>query len=413
LQDGADGDHDDELLRSAFAPSNRILDPAYIGRREDWTVFRWLRVQHRVDAAEMADWYMDVRKGLRPAALRYLLDGELQDSVLRHLISLRTRPSWLRDFGGVSQLLEEICEEAWLRRRLLGALFPARVVSEPPPRPVQIDSDTFFNRLSKWWDDDAVRNEVITAYERRAWPEWLRRDGDISDRLQAKSEDHWLALLVLGVCRSLGLTRDHHHRSFLEWVHKRGWWNVFKAPGDEDAWMRMLREWQDGALAKLPYAKWMSRFPAIYQLSRYRDVYVRLLKSAGQRPAAMYDITRLLTPRVDQALTGAGTHFDAPPAPLDMGRHWVLRELVRLKVVEGEHLYRDCWVPAEQVLRILRNFGLDPDDGMSNPQKARAIFDFLASELETATPNLHRAFDIPIRHVASSADLRRRFGLEQ
>lgn len=278
---------------------------------------------------------------------------------------------------------------------------------------MQIDSDTFFNRLSKWWDDDAVRNEVITAYERRAWPEWLRRDGDISDRLQAKSEDHWLALLVLGVCRGLGLARDHHHRSFLELVHKRGWWNVFKTPGDEGAWMRMLREWQDGALAKLPYAKWMSRFPAIYQLSRYRDVYVRLLKSAGQRPAAMYDITRLLTPRVDQALTGAGTHFDAPPAPLDMGRHWVLRELVRLKVVEGEHLYRDCWVPAEQVLRFLRNFGLDPDDGMSNPQKARAIFNFLASELETATPNLHRAFDIPVRHVASSADLRRRFGLEQ
>ena len=141
---------------------------------------------------------------------------------------------------------------------------------------------------------------------------------------------------------------------------------------------------------------------------------MRLLKSAGQRPATMYDITRLLTPRVDEALTGAGTHFDAPPAPLDMGLHWVLRELVRLEVVEGEHLYRDCWVPSEQVLRFLHNFGLDrPDDGMSNPQKAQAIFDFLASKLATATPNLHLAFDIPIRHVASNPDLRRRFGWEQ
>ena len=50
---------------------------------------------------------------------------------------------------------------------------------------------------------------------------------------------------------------------------------------------------------------------------------------------------------------------------------------------------------------------------MSNAQKARAICDFLGSELRTATPTLHRAFDIPIRHVASNAVLRRRFGLEQ
>ena len=56
-----------------------------------------------------------------------------------------------------------------------------------------------------------MRSEVIAAYERRAWPEWLRRD-DISGRLQAGSEDHWLALLVLGMCRSLGRTRDHQHR---------------------------------------------------------------------------------------------------------------------------------------------------------------------------------------------------------
>ena len=127
----------------------------------------------------------------------------------------------------------------------------------------------------------------------------------------------------------------------------------------------------------------------------------------------MYQVSRLLAPRVDEALTGAGTHFDAPPAPLNMGLHWVLRELVRMEVVGGEHLFPDCWVPSEQVLRLLGELGLDrPDDGMSNSQKARAIFDVLASELGTETPNLHRAFDIPLRHVDSNPDLRNRFGLE-
>ncbi len=413
LYDQADEDLDDESLRSAFAPNNRVLDPAYIRCPEDWIVFRWLRAQHHVDAAEIASWYADVEEDLRTAALRYLLEGRLRTSVLPLLNSLEAHPSWLRDFDGIRRMLQDICDERWRRQGLLGALFPDRF-RVPESVPVRIvDSDNFFNRLSEWWDDAAVRSDVIDTYEKRAWPEWLRRDGDISDRLQSGSEDHWLALLVLGLCRSLGRTQDSQHSGFLKLVHGRGWWDVFKAPDDDVAWMRILREWQDRASDRLPYRQWMSLFPAIYQLSRYRGAYVRLLKSAGQRPDHMYDVRRLLAPRVDTALTGAGTRFDAPPAPLYMGLHWVLRELVRLEVVEGAHLYPDCWMPSKQVLGVLYPLGLDrPDDAMSNPQKARVIFDFMASALDTATPNLHRAFDIPIRHVDSNPDLCRRFGLE-
>ena len=414
LRDQAEGDLEDEFLRSAFAPNARTLDPAYIERREDWSVFRWLRVQHRVDAAEMADWYMGLEKGLHPAAVRYLLDGELRSRVLSFLVPLNTRPPWLRNYDAVCRMLEDLGEEPWRRQGLLGHLFHERFrAPEAPPRQVQLDSATFFQQLVEWWDETAVRSEVIAVYENHAWPEWLRRDG-IAGSLQADSEDHWLALLILGVCRGLGRTQDHQHRSFLELAHREGWWEVFKTPNDAGSWMGVLQDWQDDALATLTYPQWMSLFPAIYQLSRYREVYVRLLKSAGRRPESMYQVTRLLTPRVDEALTGAGTHFDAPPAPLNMGLHWVLRELVRLEVVGGEHLFPGCWVPSEQVLRLLGDLGLDrPDDGVSNSHKARAIFDYLASELGTATPNLHRAFDIPIRHVASNADLRHWFGLEQ
>ena len=258
-----------------------------------------------------------------------------------------------------------------------------------------------------------MRGEVIDDYERRAWPGWLRRGG-IGDSLQRDSTDHWFALLVLGACRSLGRARDHQHRSFLDLAHERGWWEVFRTPDDAGAWMGVLRAWQDDALDRLTYLRWMSLFPAIYQFSRYQEVYVRLLKSAGRRPENLYQVSRLLAPRVDEALTGAGTRFDAPPAPLNMGLHWVLRELMRLEIVEGDHLFPDCWVPSEQVLHLLEDLGFDrPDDGIPNSQKARAIFDFLASGLGTETPNLHRAFDIPLRRVASDADLRHQFGLEQ
>ena len=414
LRDELDEDLRDEFLRSAFAPNDRILDLAYIGCREDWSVFLWLRGKHSVNANEIADWYRNVREDLRPAALRYLVYGRLQERVLWRLISLEACPLWLQDYDSVCQMLEGICEEHWRRRRLLSTLFPDRFVPEPLRQQVQIHSDIFFNRFSEWWNDDIERTKVITVYEGLAWPEWLRQEGDIAGSLQSESEDHWLALLVLGACQSLGRLQDDHHRGFLEWVHSQGWWDVFQAPEDSGAWMGMLREWQDGASAKMPYRRWMSLIPEIYQLSRYRDVYVRLLKSAGQRPDNMYNVEHLLAPRGDAALTGAGTRFDAPPAPLHMGLHWVLRELVRLKVIEGIHLYQDCWVPSEQVIRFLCDLGFDhPDDNISNKKKAHAIFDFLKCKLETATPNLHRAFDIPIRHVVSNQKLRRKLGLVQ
>ena len=410
--DDTDTEGKDELLRAAFAPDDRVLDPVYIECIEDWRVFRWLRVQHRVDATIVADWYTCLAENLQPPAVCYLLDGELQVPVLDHLVPLNTRPSWLQEYDHVRAVLEELGEEPWRCQRLLGTLFPDQI-RLPRSDLIISESDTFFQKLLEWWDDEAVRIEVISAYERDAWPVWLRQDS-IAEGLRIDSVDHWLALLVLGACRSLGRAQDHQHRSFIELAHSDGWWDVFKVPDEPNAWMRILRGWQDRAVAEVEYQLWMSLFPTIYQLSRYLEEYRRLLTSLSQRPQDLYRVTFLLSPRVDDALTGAGTHFDAPPAPLNMGLHWVLRELVRLKVVRGDHLYPDCWVPSEQVMVFLRQFGLEhPDSGMSNSQKAHMIDNFLATALGTETPNLHLAFDIPLRHVAKNEELRRVFGLER
>ena len=203
--DDTDAEVKDELLRAAFAPDDRVLDPAYIECSEDWRVFRWLRVQHRVDATMIADWYTGLAEDLQPAAVCYLLDGELQVPVLTHLVPLNTRPSWLQEYDQVCAVLEELGEEPWRCQSLLGALFPDRFRSPELPQPPR-EPERFFERLLEWWDDDAERGKVVADYERRAWPTWLRKDG-IADGLTADSQDHWLALLVLGACQSLGRTQ--------------------------------------------------------------------------------------------------------------------------------------------------------------------------------------------------------------
>jgi hypothetical protein len=411
-----DADVSDELLRAAFAPDRRTLAESYIVHAEDLALFLRLRVRLQIDARTIATWYAALSADRRPAALKYLLRGKLQQDVLQYLVRPEDRPDWLEDYDEVREMLEGLEEDRWRSQALLAALFPDRFQgeldpSEPPLLP-ESRKRSFFERLDEWWSDPNVRRTVIESYETTAWPDWLRRDG-LAQGLKTGSHDHWLGLLVLGACRSIGRAEEGHHRSFLESAYSQGWWDVFKTPDDVAAWMNLLRSWQDKATANLTYPRWMSLFPAIHQLSRYLEKYRRLLISAARRPAELYRVTCLLAPRVDEALTGAGQHFDAPPAPLNIGLHWVLRELVRLGVLDGHHIFPDCWVPSDRVLRFLQPLGLEPPDGRcTNSEKAHAIFNFLASELNTGSPHLHRAFDIPLRHIDSSSDLRRLFGLE-
>lgn len=413
----ATADVDDELLRAAFAPDENTLDPSYITCAKDLTVFLHLRVRHQIDAATMAKWFKKLPMMRRPAALLYLLHGRLQQEVLQRLVPYEGRPDWLEDYDEVRQMLDDLDAEYWRCQQLLAALFPSRFQESPEQsiEPILPESTkrTFFKRLQDWWNEDDVRRAVIGSYEEKAWPAWLRQEG-VGEGLKDGSQDHWLGLLVLGTFQSLGWADDAHHRNFLERAHAEGWWDVFKSPEKTLPWMEVLRTWQDRSVADLEYSRWMSCFPAIYQLSRYLQTYRRLLSTAGRRPDELYRVTCLLSPRVDEALTGAGQHFDAPSAPLNMGLHWVLRELVRMNVLDGDHLLADCWVPSDQVLRFLYPLGMKTLGGnSSNVEKAHAVFDFLKSELHIANPHLHRAFDIPLRHVDANKELRRQLGLEE
>ena len=403
----------DEPRRAAFAPDAHILDPAYIATPEDVTLFRRLRTRPRIDSAAMTGWFTDLADRHRPAALRYLLRGSLQAEVLQRLVPSATRPSWLNDHHNVRRMVDDLNEEHWRCQSLLSALFPDHFPDEPEfsPQPAPAAAD-FLERLRDWWDDRSHRQVVIERYEIKAWPEWLRTEG-IASGLQKDSQDHWLGLLVLGACQGLGRVQEEQHRGFLERAYREGWWEVFKQPNKPLDWMSVLCTWQDRAVDHLEYSRWMSLFPTIYQLSRYLSAYLRLLRTANRREH-LYDLTRLLAPRSDSSLTGTGQNFDAPPAPLNMGLHWILRELVRLKVLaSAEHLLPHCWVPSEQVFRFLGRFGLErPDRSVSHSDKARMVFDFLARKLNTNTPHLHYAFDIPLRHVDATEDLQRQFGSE-
>jgi FtsZ-binding cell division protein ZapB len=419
LEIEADPAFHEEQFRAAFAPDRYILDPEYIQSPEDLTLFIKLRMRHEIDAAIMASWFADLPEEKRADAIYYLVCGDLHEKIVERIIQDNAKPDWLDSYDEVCRLLEASgLREHWQSNTLLIALFPDRfnVISETYTSEQPISESVkhdFFRRLNEWWNEEDERDKVIDLYEEKTWPDWLREEG-IKAGLDSDSTDHWLGLLVLGACRSLGLAKNEHHRTFLENSYKQGWWDVFKNHDHEKAanWMKMLRDWQDKAVDKLKYSRWMALFPIIYQLSRYLDKYKRLLLSAENRPEESFQITCLLSPRVDETLTGAGKGFDAPPAPLNMGVHWILRELVRLKIIDGEHLYPYCWVPSEKLLRFLSQLGMEVDHAASNIEKAKSIDQFLENVMHTKKPSLHKSFDIPFHYIDDNNDLKKDLGLE-
>ena len=395
LVDGVDEDVADELLRSAFAPDCWKLDSAYIENAVDLKVFRWLRERHGADATTMVKWIGNLETAEQSAALQYLIDGSMRHQVLDR-IRLARRPDWLAHYDSVVALLEGSDTESWRRASLLIALFPDHFRAEPAgeDRPSSDDRATaaFFNRLADWWADDRERADVIGQHERDCWPSWLR-EGGLADRLRSDSPDHWLALFILGACQSLGRTKDVQHRDFLELARERDWWEVFLHPDDDHAWMGVLRRWHESAIEHLEYKLWLSLFPTVYQFSRHLDSYRTSFTSADRRPAGVYSAERLRAPRSDPALSGSGTHFDVPPLPLGgIGLHWVLRELVRCRVLSASHLFRDCYVPAGRVLGLLGPLGLSIEDSSDAADKSKAIYDFLEENGRLDPMNPHFTF---------------------
>ena len=411
----------DEPRRHALAPPEFRLHADYYADGDDDrpAVAFFLACRQRMEASAdtLAQWVLEAASAEeQSAAMEYLAEGELGEQVAERVRGQSWLPSAINSdltSGMSDEHRDRLCRRLVSRERIERASIDTYEPEPPSPDDDDATAAAFFDRLADWWSADGTRKKVLGKHEQDCWPRWVRERG-LADGLRQDSDDHWLALLVLGTCQSLGRTKDAQHRDFLERAHDKGWWEVFLRPDDDRAWMNVLRSSQDPAIDRLEYRLWLSLFPTIYQLSRHLDAYRALITSAAQRPEQLYSAKRLLTPRADGSLSGSGSQFDASPFPSEMGLHWCLRELVRLDILTADHLFADCYVPAGRVLDLLRPIGLIVEDNADAASKSRAIYNFLSGEDRPESVKAHfgLAFDIPLRYLAEhgNEDIRRQRG---
>jgi hypothetical protein len=354
----------------------------------------------------------DLSAGECVGILRYLA----QDSRFmeyRDLASLLRSPWFPRDGHRLStadavaeglipdDVLMESVFRAWLG--LDGGVGPP---PGEPPAP-QRDPRAVLEGLFAWWEEHGAGWRV--RYEERLYPAQrppaLRND---FDERNLEERRRWVTLFLLGALQSMGRTRLEQHREFLRRCDRKGWLDVF-AEREQDArrWMEVLEQYLEDPSDTHDYYQWMKQFVVIFQISRWLPEYVEGFLNVD-RITRPFGLDEIVAPRTSALFSGGGPDAPALTRALGIGTCFVLRELMRLRVLRKPWAYRYCYVPALRVCSLLENLGCSAVGALPSAERSSEIHRFLVSHLGAERATFDQAFDLPLLALAEDPDLQDR-----
>lgn len=403
---------EDEKRRWSFAPDHARLADQY--GDEGSAFFLWCRDKLDAPAEKLKEWVIQAADtGRREAALRYLLEGELARQVVEALYETGFAGSWLVAVDEESDLLSDW--DADDRSRLIYQILKTpeesrtafqvfgQGIAQEEPEP--IDPEVALERIYTWWE--AEREEQLERYRIRTYPEGsspVLKDDD-EGKIDRSS---WLLVLLLGGFHTMGRVLPEQHRTFIEDCQRRGWWTVFTDPnpvGRFEEWMGVLDQYIDQQVDQQDYEQWMMRFPIIYKLSRHLDEYAEILLQLKRVPEP-FDLAGKLTSWADPDQQGGGIGAPALPRTLGIGANFVIRELIRLGVIDSPYLREHAFVPYRRVRQLIAEMGCPDAESTEPPLKVSPVISaFLHEHMDVEKASFCGDFDIPLKIVAEDLEL--------
>lgn len=410
-----DNKYHDERRRAAFAPGDRVINPAYTATGVEF--FDTCRERMDATAREMAGWVLEASEiGTQRAALEYLSTGESGRAIQQELRQRGLEGTWLArlsehpafvdmtsaDKGGLLGLLPESVAERIVQAAIQNGPHAQMEWSDRSPTDILAD-------ISKWWQRERTRR--LPDYEQLTYPQGglrhLTDDSPENDRLRRKD---WVTLFLIGLTHTMGRTVATQHRGFLRRCEQEGSLDMIAdSERDPAQWLQWVDRFLNQQLDDSVFLQWMKQFVGIYQVSRHLDDYVEAFLAVDriQRPFSLAQATNT---RVSALFQRGGV--DAPPLSrvLGMGQCFIMRELVRMNVIRDRHAYRHCFVPVARVRSLLQRLGCQ---GLDTPSRrwelSPVIHRFLSQHLGGDTAPFFPDFDIPLQIIAEDASLMAQF----
>jgi hypothetical protein len=379
-----------EAKRASIAPLSRRIHEDY--QDEALTFFKLCRSGSGIKLDEIAAWVLNASGEVQQqnAINCILADVSLINHLCQHDRTLR---SWL----GSIQRMPWLKLEDWLRLRALLGLrlevsLPQAYEEEELPsfQLVNRDPKGLLEQVYAQWQRE--RESRIAEHTRKTYPAgvelMLKREPDLTNPQERKS---WLVLLLLGSFLTLGRVKPEQNRGFLEDFDRRGWLDTFADFGNKDKWFDFIEDYFQRDTDDYRY--WMMQFVSIYQISSWLDIYVPLI--CGLDKADDQTIRQgVWNPRRAAVLSGTGTDAPSLEKVLKLGRHFVLRELVRREVLTLPKLYPYCFVPSSRTRQAFAAMGCQVS-GEDTMTASRQIYEFAKEHLGAKQATFDMDFDLP------------------
>lgn len=381
-----------EAKSASIAPSNRRLHQNYQG--EALNFFNVCRGDSAITLDEIAKWVLNAS---REQERKNAADCILVDAALSTYLSQqhpRVDQSWLND-----EKLPWLAPKDLYQLRALLRLSEQSFDEEEDTHSFQLvypDPERLLEHVYEKWQKE--RESRMAEHKRKTYPTGmeliLKSDPDLKDPEQRKS---WLVLLLLGSFLSLGRVKPEQNRGFLEDLNRGGWLDVFANPENKrqpDKWFDFIEAYFQRDTDQYRY--WMTQFFNIYQFSSWLDDYVLFISGLDKVDDQTIDqtIRGIWNPNKSGALQGSGIYAPSLEKVLKLGRHFVLRELVRREVLTSDKLYPYCFVPSKRTRQTFAAMGCQVS-GEDTMTASRQIYEFAKEYLGAKRATFDMDFDLP------------------
>jgi hypothetical protein len=379
----------DEFIRR-FASDDAVAAIAYAQDRAAWTHLNSLLPYWSRDEAEVARWcLLAVTESARRAAACWLLQNSKVWAFF--LVKRDLAGTWIESLEIGHPALDDLnpSEQLYVLSAL-GLVDDAEAEPDDETDPL-VDLPT----IHRWWV--ANRTRWIPKVQAGMWPNHVDPQSLLSENADRSA---WMVLFCLALFQRYGRATNQQHRGFLQFLNDKGWWDtICNVDPDEapEAWMDILKQYAEDRTVDGLFEQWMDSFHRVYRIARWFEAYVHIARTLDQRDET--EIVAWLTPSQDPVLTGSD--IDAPTLSrmLRMGQHLLIRELLRVGVLESPDLFRFAYMPGRAVLDLMANLGA-PD-----LESSEDIYDALVDEIGEECATFEGDFDLPLQLIATNSGM--------
>jgi len=388
----------DEVHLASFADPEALLSERYQGPAV--SLFLEHRGQPRVDNERVATWVLAAPDNVkRLSALRYLLHGRLgRDAAARVYKKIQAgQGAWLAQClsrDSLQSLGLPPSDIAELQRLLQP---PPKDLKPAPPSPNDIPVKDRLKALAAWWNDLRAQDPqgFDLSYEQRVYP-WP------NPNLSTVADDHasrkdWLVLLSLGAFHTMGRQTAEQSRAFLKKCQRKGWLDLVVTSAENPESLTRVLEGYFAEEDDQEFFRWLGYLPSIYQLSRWIHEYSAMFLEFNKHGSTQ-TIKDLLNPHHSSYWQGAGLSAPNLRRTLGVGICFVLRELVRKRILRNPEVHPYCFTPLKRVREAVEFVTGAQVGADEHVESSRQIYEALAAHLDEDEVTFGLSFDMPFRY---------------